>query len=112
VAERDIPVTSRIQSWFRARNAKNEQWRRDVQAMHINGVRQLADLSDAELIANDPNIPGARHQMEMERRLKVAIEDLTAETILGRKVATWVAAIIAALTAVLVALTVVLAVRG
>jgi hypothetical protein len=105
-------MTSRIQSWLRARHAKNEQWRRDVQAMHVDGVRQLADLSDAELIANDPNVPSARHQMEMQRRLKVAIEALTAETVLGRKVATWLAVIIAALTAALVALTVVLAVRS
>jgi hypothetical protein len=105
-------MTSRIQSWLRARDAKNEQWRRDVQAMHVDGVRQLADLSDAELIANDPNIPGARHQMEMQRRLKVAIEALTVETVLGRKAANRAAVMIVGLTAVLVALTVVLAVRS
>jgi len=112
VADRDVPLISRIQSWFRARHAKNEQWRRDVQAMNVDGVRQLADLSDAELIATDPSIPSTRNQMEMQRRLKVAIEALTAETVLGRKVATWLAVIIAALTAALVALTVVLAVRS
>ena len=80
--------------------------------MNVDGVRGLSDLSDVELIATDPSIPSARNQMEMQRRLKVAIEALTAETVLGRKVAAWVAAIIAALTAVLVALTVVLAVRS
>jgi hypothetical protein len=105
-------MTSRIQSWLRARQVKNEQWRRDVQAMNVDGVRQLADISDEELIATDHSIPSARNQMEMQRRLKVAIEALTAETVLGRKVATWVAVVIAALTAVLVALTVVLAVRS
>ncbi len=108
----NVPLTSRIQSWLRARHAKDERWRRDVQVMHINGVRQLADLSDAELIANDPNIPGARHQMEMQRRLKVAIEALTVETVIARKAANRGAVIIAGLTAVLVALTVVLAVRS
>ena len=104
-------MTSRIRSWLRARHAQNEQFRQAVRTMNVDGVRGLSDLSDVELIATDPSIPGAKHQMEMQRRLKVAIEALTAETILGRKVATWVAVIIAALTAVLVALTVVLAVR-
>ena len=112
MSDRNVPVTSRVQSWLRARRAKNEQWRRDVHAMDVNGVRQMANLSDAELIATDLSIPSARNQMEMQRRLKVAIEALTAETVLARKVATWIAAIIAALTAVLVALTVVLAVRS
>jgi hypothetical protein len=105
-------MISRIRSWLRAQHNKNEQWRRDVQALNLDGVRKLSDLSDAELIATDPSIPSARNQMEMQHRLKVAIEALTAETVLGRKVATWVAAIIAALTAVLVALTKVLAVRS
>ncbi len=80
--------------------------------MHLDGVRKLSDLSDEELIATDSSIPSVRNRMEMQRRLKVAIEALTAETILGRKVATWLAAIIAVLTAVLVALTVVLALRS
>ncbi len=83
--------------------------RRDVQAMHVDGVRQLADVSDEELIATDHSIPSARNQMEMQRRLKVAIEALTAETVLGRKAANRAAVMIVALTAVLVALTVVLA---
>jgi hypothetical protein len=44
--------------------------------------------------------------MEMQRRLEVSIEALTAETVLARKVATRVAMIIVVLTAVLVALAV------
>jgi hypothetical protein len=40
--------------------------------------------------------------MEMQRRLKVAVEALTAETIRGRKVATWLAVVGVALTVVLV----------
>jgi len=112
VANSDAPLTSKIQSWLRARKAKNEQFRRDVQAMNVDGVRQLADVSDIELIATDTSIPSARNQMEMQRRLKVAIEALTAETILGRKAANRAAVMIVGLTAVLVALTVVLAVRS
>ncbi len=112
MSDSNVPLTSRVQSWLRARRSKKEQWRRDVQAMNVDGIRQLADLSDEELIATDHSIPSARNQMEMQRRLKVAIEALTAETVLGRKVATWLAVIIVALTVVLVALTVVLAVRS
>jgi hypothetical protein len=112
VSDSNVPLTSRIQSWLRARHAKNEQWSREVQARDVDGVRRMAGLSGAELIAADVSIPSARNQMEMQRRLKVAIEALTAETVLGRKVATWLAVIIAALTAALVALTVVLAVRS
>lgn len=112
MANSDVPLTSRIQSWLRARNAKNEQFRRDVQAMNVDGVRHMANLSDAELIATDPSMPSARNRMEMQRRLKVAIEALTAETTRGRKAANRAAVMIVALTAVLVALTVVLAVRS
>lgn len=50
--------------------------------------------------------------MEMQRRLKVAIEALTVETVLGRKAANRAAVLIVGLTAVLVALTVVLAIRS
>jgi hypothetical protein len=80
--------------------------------MNVDGVRGLSELSDVELIATDPSIPGAKRQMEMQRRLKAAIDALTVETVRGRKVSTWLAVIIAALTAVGVALTVVLAVRS
>ena len=48
----------------------------------------------------------------MQRRLKAAIEDLTAESARARRSAFWVGAILVALTMVLVALTVVLAVRA
>ena len=112
MANSDVPLTSKVQSWLRTRHAKNEQFRQAVRAMNVDGVRGLSALSDVELIATDPTIPGAKRQMEMQRRLKVAIEALTAETVRGRKVATWLAATVAALTAVGVALTVVLAVRS
>jgi hypothetical protein len=74
-------VTSRIRSWLRARDAKNDQFRQAVRATNVDGVRRLSDLSDVELIATDPSIPGAKHQMEMQRRLKAAVEALTVETI-------------------------------
>jgi hypothetical protein len=80
--------------------------------MNVDSIRGLSELSDVELIARDRTIPGARHQMEMQRRLKVAIEALTAETVLERKAANRAAVTIIILTAVLVALTVVLALRS
>jgi len=101
-----------MRSWLRAQNSKNEQWRRAVEAMRLDGVRRLSDLTDEELIATDPTIPGARHQMEMQRRLKVAIQDLTAETVSARRSANRGAVILVVLTAALVALTVVLALKG
>jgi hypothetical protein len=106
VSDSNVPLTSRIRSWRRTQRSKNEEFQRTVRAMNIDGVRGLSELSDVELIATDPSIPEAKHQMEMQRRLKVAIEALTAETIRGRKVATWLAVIGVALTAVLVVLAV------
>jgi hypothetical protein len=111
VVDRDVSLTTRIRSWRRAQRSKNEEFRRAVQAANVDRVRGLSDLSDVELIVRDPTIPGARHQMEMQRRLKVAIEASAAETVLGRKAADLATAMIIVLTAVLVALTVVLAVR-
>ena len=99
-------MTRRIRSWLQTRHDKNEQFRQAVQAMNVEGVRGPSNLSDVDLIATDHSIPGARNQMEMQRRLKVAIEALTAETIRGRKVATGLAVIGVALTAVLVVLAV------
>jgi hypothetical protein len=57
MSDSNVPLTSRIQSRLRARHAKNEQWRRNVQAMNVDGVRQLADISDEELIAPTPAFP-------------------------------------------------------
>jgi hypothetical protein len=50
--------------------------------------------------------------MEMQRGLKVAIQDLAAETVSARRSANRGAVILVVLTAALVALTVVLALKG
>ena len=100
-----------IRTFLRNQHRKNEQFKRDVAVMNLDGVRKLSDLSDEELIATDPSIPSARYQMEMQRRLKVAIEGLTTETAAARKSANWAAVAIIVLTAVLVALTVVFAIK-
>lgn len=101
-----------IRSWLRNNHRKNEQWRQSAAAMRLGSVKELAGLSDEELIAKDPSIPSRSHQMELERRLKVAITDLTAETRKARVWAAWGTGVIAVLTLALVALTVVLAVNG
>jgi hypothetical protein len=74
-----------MRDWFQRRRRQNEQWRREVAAQHLDSVNQLANLSDAELIATSPTIQNLTHQMEMDRRLKVAIVELTSETIAARK---------------------------
>jgi hypothetical protein len=100
-----------MQAFFRQRRQKDEKWRQAVQAQHLDSVNKLASLSDAELIATDHSIPSLTHQMEMSRRLKVAIMELTRETVAARRSSERVGRLLVLLTAVLVALTVVLAVR-
>ncbi|WP_187366070.1 hypothetical protein [Trebonia kvetii] len=48
----------------------------------------------------------------MQRRLKSAVEDLTAESVRARRSAFWIGVIVVALTLVLMALTIVLAVKS
>ena len=106
----DLQVIDAIRARLREHHRKTGQWRQGVAAMRLDGVRKLSDVPDDELIATDTSIPSAQHQMEM-RRLKVAIERLTGETVAARKSANRAALAVIVLTAVLVALTVVLAVR-
>lgn len=105
--------------WLRGRREKELLWREQVRTMNVDNVNRLAQIGDAELIATAPGIPNETHQMEMSRRLKVAITDLTAETIASRKSSeraaarlVWLTVVVVVLTAVLVALTVVLATRS
>jgi hypothetical protein len=78
-------------------------------------AQELAALSDEDLITTAPAQSSLSHpynQMEMQRRLKVAIQEQTAESVRGRKAANRVGAALILLTFALVALTVVLAVRS
>lgn len=110
---------NKLRSWLRERRRREEQWRRVVDAQHLDGVRQRGQLSDEELIARAPGFPGPGYQMEMERRLKDAITDLTTQTVAARRSAdraasrlVWLTVVLVVLTGALVALTVVLAMRG
>lgn len=97
----------------------DQQFRERVRAQNVDNVSQLARLSDAELIATTPGITNETHQMELARRLKVAIQELTGETVAARESSdrasariAWLNVVLVLLTAALVALTVVLAVKG
>lgn len=76
-------------------------------------AQDLAALSDEELITTaGTTLSQPYNEMEMQRRLKVAIEGLTDESVRARRSAFWIGVILVALTVALVALTVVLAVRN
>lgn len=66
------------ETWRQRNRRKNEEFRQDMAAMNLDSIRKLSELPDDELIAADPRVPGTTHEMEMQRRLKVAIQALTA----------------------------------
>jgi hypothetical protein len=110
---------NRIQALFRERARQERQFRQAVRDRNVATAREREDVPDAELIATAPGVPNVTHQMEMDRRLKAAIEDLTGEVVTSRKSAdrlarrvVWASWVLVALTVVLVALTVVLAVKS
>jgi hypothetical protein len=55
-----------------------------LEAQRVERASQLAQLSDAQLIAAVTPV-GISHPMEMDRRLRDAVENLTAETIKSRE---------------------------
>jgi hypothetical protein len=59
-----------------------EQARR---AQNLETAERLAKMSDADLIATAPGFPGPHHEMEMNRRLKDAVEKLTGEITVFRE---------------------------
>jgi DNA-binding HxlR family transcriptional regulator len=78
-------------------------------------AQELAALSDEELItkaAARSSLSHPYHEMEMQRRLKVATQEQTAESVRARRAANRIGVALVALTVVLVALTVVLAARS
>jgi hypothetical protein len=115
----DGSLKERLRRYLQRRRQAEQQFREQVRAQNVESVNKLASLSDAELIATNPAIPSESHQMEMARRLKEAIRELTGETVAARKSAdrasariVWGTVVLVLLTGALVALTVVLAVRS
>jgi hypothetical protein len=114
-----FPPLEWLRQHMRRRHAAELEWRAQVRAQNVDNVNRLAGLSDAELIATNPGRANPTHEMELTRRLREAISDLTAETIEARRSAdrqsgrlVGVTVAIAVMTGVLLALTVVLAVRS
>lgn len=108
-----------IRQFRQRRKAQEREFRARVDAQNLNDVNGLAGLSDAELIATTHAIPSQNHQMELMRRLKVAMTELTGETIAARVSSDrasariwWLNVLLVLLTAALVALTVVLAIKS
>jgi hypothetical protein len=56
-----------------AAEKKEQAFRQVLRAQNIESVNKLAGLSDAELIATDPSIPG--REMEVSRRLCSSVHD-------------------------------------
>lgn len=115
----DNSPLGRLRRQVQRRRLADRQFRERVRAQHVDSVNQLAKLGDAELIATAPGLANETHQMEMSRRLKVAIGELTSETVAARRSSdrasariVWLTVVLVLLTAALVALTVVLAVRS
>jgi hypothetical protein len=110
--------TSIRERWTRAQRAGEQKASADAGAAHKRYVAQINDLRelpDDELIAKigPRNTFTAPHaEMEMQRRLKDAIEANTREGAAGRRAANRIGWILIVLTLVLVALTVVLIKHG
>jgi hypothetical protein len=78
-------------------------------------AQELAALSDEELITTAEartSLSHPYHEMEMQRRLKVAIQEQTAESVRARRAANRIGVALVVLTVVLVVLTIVLAARS
>jgi len=82
-------------------NDEQRRWREE----QIERARQLQKLTDHELIATAPGPKDDRYPMEMTRRLKDSIGELTAELKAFKASSDMLARRIVYLTAVLVVLT-------
>jgi hypothetical protein len=112
-------VFNSIKAWWanaqRATEQKGALAAEAAQRRSVAHVNRLRTLTDDELITDAPNrtsLSRADHEMEMQRRLKDAIEANTREGAAGRRAANRIGWILVALTLVLVALTVVLIMNG
>jgi hypothetical protein len=112
-------VFSGIKTWWaNAQRVGEQKAAAAADAAHkraIAGINSLRDLPDDELISkvgprNTFSYP--HEEMEMQRRLKDAIEANTREGAAGRRAANRIGWILIALTLALVALTIVLIMNG
>ncbi len=94
-----------LRAWAQRHHDTKEQERQDWQARQVDHAHELSKLSDEELIGRAPGFPGPHHEMEMNRRLKAAIEKLTTELVTFRKSSDVAARKLSRLTNVLISFT-------
>jgi hypothetical protein len=94
-----------LRAWAQRHHGAKEQERQNWHARQVDHARELSKSSDVELIGRAPDFPGPHHEMEMNRRLKAAIEKLTTELVTFRKSSDVAARKLSRLTNVLISFT-------
>jgi hypothetical protein len=97
-----------LQAWAQRHQRAKAQERETWRARQVDHAHQISQLSDDELIGRAPGSPGPHHELEMNRRLKGAIEKLTTELITFRQSSDLAARKLWRLTNVLIGFTVAL----
>ncbi|HLM88264.1 MAG TPA: hypothetical protein VK284_04415 [Streptosporangiaceae bacterium] len=70
-----------VRAFLRRRHEQHEHERGAWNTQQIGTVHERQQLPDADLIAHAPGFPGPAYEMEMQRRLKAAITELTSELV-------------------------------
>jgi hypothetical protein len=99
-----------VRAFLRRQHERSERDRKAWQEWHRGVVQDRQQIPDADLIASAPGIPGPQHEMEMQRRLKAAVIELTGELIKFQGTSRETASRLERLTRWLVGFTAVLAV--
>jgi hypothetical protein len=97
-----------VRAFLRRQHERGERDRKAWQEMHKGIIQDRQQVSDADLIATAPGIPGPQHEMEMQRRLKEAIGELTGELVKFRTASDEAASRMERLTSWLVGFTIAL----
>lgn len=74
-----------LQGMAKRRQRAKQQELDESRTHQLDHAERLSQLSDKELTGRAPGFPGPHHEMEMNRRLKVAIQRLTGELVKFRE---------------------------
>jgi hypothetical protein len=74
-----------VRAFLRRQHERSERDRKAWRESHKAVVQDRQQVPDADLIANAPGIPGPQYEMEMQRRLKAAVVELTGELVKFRR---------------------------
>lgn len=99
---------SGIRAFLRRQHERSERDRKAWQEWHRGVVQDRQQVPDADLISSAPGFPGPQHEMEMQRRLKAAVVELTGELVKFREASDDAASRMERLTRWLVGFTIVL----